>query len=228
MARYDTATLVNCLFNDNQSDKGGGLYQGEGGAQLINCTLSYNPATSAGGGVYNSQGAPVLTNCILWGNTAPVQPQVRGSATVTYSCIEGGGFAGVGNIENDPLFTGDEWHLASASPCVNAGDDAAVPVEITTDFEGDERIQQCRVDMGVDETDSIGFDCNTNGVADACDLEDETSIDCNGNWIPDECDTMEGGDFDADWRCGSRRLRSVGRLPGRPGRGAFSICNGVC
>ena len=41
-------------------------------------------------------------------------------------------------------------------------------------------------------------DCNSNGVPDACDLEDETSIDCNGNWIPDECDTMEGGDFDAD------------------------------
>ena len=198
MERYDAATLVNCLFNDNNSNLGGGFYQGEGGAQLINCTLTYNTATSAGGGVYNSIGAPVLTNCLLWGNTAPVQPQVRGSATITYSCIEGGGFTGAGNIEDDPLFTGDEWHLASASPCVNAGDDAAVPVEITTDFEGDERIQQCRVDMGVDETDSIGFDCNTNGVADACDLEDETSIDCNGNWIPDECDTMEGGDFDAD------------------------------
>ncbi|MFQ5496022.1 MAG: hypothetical protein ACE5EX_11650, partial [Phycisphaerae bacterium] len=31
-------------------------------------------------------------------------------------------------------------------------------------------------------------DCNNNGIADACDVEDGTSEDCNGNTVPDECE----------------------------------------
>jgi hypothetical protein len=39
------------------------------------------------------------------------------------------------------------------------------------------------------------FDCNSNGVLDACDLAAGTSQDANGNQIPDEC---ENADFDHD------------------------------
>jgi hypothetical protein len=33
-----------------------------------------------------------------------------------------------------------------------------------------------------------GSDCNSNGRADGCDVQDGTSPDCNGNAIPDECE----------------------------------------
>jgi len=36
------------------------------------------------------------------------------------------------------------------------------------------------------------LDCNTNGVADGCDLQNGTSLDCNSNGIPDECDIAGG------------------------------------
>jgi hypothetical protein len=35
-------------------------------------------------------------------------------------------------------------------------------------------------------------DCNTNGIADACDIQNGTSLDCNGNLVPDECDIASG------------------------------------
>jgi len=36
------------------------------------------------------------------------------------------------------------------------------------------------------------LDCNTNGIADGCDLQSGTSLDCNANGIPDECDIAGG------------------------------------
>ena len=93
----------------------------------------------------------------------------------------------MGNIVDDPLLQGDAWHLEPNSPCINAGDpnslfDPNDPNE--TDLDGEPRVQQCRVDMGADETGGIGADCNTNGVADACDIEFGASTDTNGNGNP--------------------------------------------
>ncbi|MCK4340606.1 MAG: hypothetical protein KAY37_02635 [Phycisphaerae bacterium] len=91
------------------------------------------------------------------------------------------------NPDDDIWITGD-YHLASGSPCSNRGNDDT-PTLPTHDFEGEPRIQQCRVDLGGDES-PYYFDCNTNGVSDACDIAAGTSQDChgNGNGIPDECE----------------------------------------
>ncbi|MCY3003612.1 MAG: PQQ-dependent sugar dehydrogenase [Planctomycetota bacterium] len=35
-------------------------------------------------------------------------------------------------------------------------------------------------------------DCNQNGIADGCDLQNGTSLDCNANGLPDECDVANG------------------------------------
>ncbi len=175
----------NCLFTGNSAeDRGGAVYSWsapEGQPTFVNCTLSGNTAFE-GGGIRADDGVPTMANCILWGNTAPFGPQIGGAATVTYSCIEGG-WAGEGNVAVDPLFVDadgpddqfgtldDDLHLLDGSPCINAGDDSAVPDDVATDFEGDDRFQQCRVDMGMDETPFFnGPDCNSNGVEDACDL----------------------------------------------------------
>ncbi|MHC4676724.1 MAG: right-handed parallel beta-helix repeat-containing protein, partial [Planctomycetota bacterium] len=150
-------TLTNCSFISNSAnDKGGGMLNHEDSSPTVtNCTFSGNSATSAGGGMYNDfRSNPTLTNCILWGNTPPSAAQIyndgTSSATVTYSDVQGG-WGGTGNIDEDPLFidadgpdnipgTGDDnLRLSAGSPCIDAGDNTAVPGSFTTDLDGNPR-----------------------------------------------------------------------------------------
>ena len=41
-------------------------------------------------------------------------------------------------------------------------------------------------------------DCNLNGIPDSCDIDSQTSLDCNQNAIPDSCDLAAGVEFDCD------------------------------
>jgi hypothetical protein len=64
---------------------------------------------------------------IIWGNTKQVDLDALSSFTATYSDI-GGGYAGAGNIDIDPLFVdaaGGDFHLTAASPAVGAGKDGS-------------------------------------------------------------------------------------------------------
>ncbi|MCH7849399.1 MAG: right-handed parallel beta-helix repeat-containing protein, partial [Planctomycetes bacterium] len=131
-------TMVNCAISGNTAPMGGGL-ENAGLATLINCTFGNN----VGNGVENSKSADsaVLANCVLWGNTPA---QLEGdSFTVTYSDIQGG-WPGIGNIDADPLFVqpaGDDLRLDFGSPCIDAGDNDAVPDGVTTDLDGNPRFQ---------------------------------------------------------------------------------------
>ena len=198
-------TLTNCTFSGNRADvHGGGMLNYQSNPTVTNCTFSGNVATDTGG-MFNDSGSPTVTNCILWGDTGGEIHNDGSTLTLTYSDVQGG-YAGDGNIDADPLFVDadgldnvfgtedDDLHLQDGSPCVNAGDNAALPGDVTTDFEGDNRIQQGRVDMGADET-PYWLDCNDNGVADASDVDPsdpdgngEVSEDCNTDFIPDECE----------------------------------------
>ena len=174
---------------------------------LTNCWFSRNESNYFTGGIHNNDSYPILINCVLWGNTAPngslTEQQVSDTPPITYSCVEGG-FAGEGNISDDPLpvdadgvddvvgTADDDLHLQAGSPCINAGSNLAAYLP-DYDFEGDDRIRNCRVDLGVDETPyapDAFLDCNTNGVDDDCDLYEGNSPDCNTNGVPDECDGL--------------------------------------
>ncbi len=103
-----------------------------------------------------------------------------------------------GNISADPLWVdqvGGDYHLLEGSPCANAGNPDFEPAPDETDIDGEDRVQQCRVDMGPDESPYFP-DCNDNGVSDACDIASGTSDDINGNGIPDECECW--GDLNGD------------------------------
>jgi hypothetical protein len=57
-------------------------------------------------------------------------------------------------IDADPLFAdqaGSDYHLTWNSPCRNSGSNAAVPLGLTADREGNPRIVLGIVDMGADE-----------------------------------------------------------------------------
>ena len=218
----DLGVVANCLFAGNHVDRHGAAVYAMYNSNwtIVNCTMAGNHTTETGA-TYVFEAHPVLVNSAIWGNTGDTQSgeaaqvflDTNAYIDVDYSCLEGwtGSLGGAGNFDADPLFVqnpddgGDGWnigdanddygdlHLQDGSPCVNVGDNAAagLPAE---DVDGDQRVQQCRVDVGADET-PYYRDCNDNGVADACDID--TSGDCNTNGVPDDCD-VDPSDPDGD------------------------------
>ena len=136
-------TIVNTLFDNCCSPTVPllTLVSGPGVEQSItNCTISRNPVrsiVSAGG----SQPV-VVTNTVVWGNAIGM-PLFDGMVGVQYSNIQGG-WPGTGNISQDPLFRdpfGDDFRLRAGSPCIDAGDNTAVPSNLTLDIYGEPRFR---------------------------------------------------------------------------------------
>ncbi len=145
----DGSSLVEgCFIYGNTASYGGGIMANKGA--LANSSLTRNTASRAGGGVYAKSGSDVtIRNSILWANTSPQGPEISvwNSGTsipevrADYSDIQGGLAAvyqaapdtfvwGTGNIDSDPLFAapGDP-HLRQGSPCIDAGDNTAAPLD---------------------------------------------------------------------------------------------------
>ena len=137
-------TVTNCTFSGNRANwHGGGMWNENtiSPPTVTNCTFSGNSAQYYGGGMFNQESNPTITNCILWGNTAHTAPEIQNSGqspTVTYSDIAGG-YTGTGNINADPLFADADLRLSAGSPCIDAGDNTAVPGGVTTDLDGNQR-----------------------------------------------------------------------------------------
>jgi hypothetical protein len=189
------ATIINCMFTGNSARRneavnpgdgaGGGVQNWGGGTNptVVNCTFSENTAVDVGGGLAANAGArAVVSNCIFWGNRARnnANEQIGGAGgdptVVTYSCVQGGK-PGEGNISLDPLFmdadgpdnivgtADDDLRPWPHSPCIDAGDDSALPIDITDmdgdgdivepipfDFDGNPRISGFSVDIGACES----------------------------------------------------------------------------
>ncbi len=144
------AIVVNSVFRGNNCEQwGGGFFNDLGTADLINCTFTDNSAAEGNGALYARSGTINLVNTIVWANSGPnVFTWNDGTVTAAYSCIEGWTGGGVGNIDANPRLvdlygpdmiagTGDEdLRLRADSPCLDAGDNSAVPAD-TTDLDGD-------------------------------------------------------------------------------------------
>ncbi|MHC4572904.1 MAG: hypothetical protein ACYS76_02035 [Planctomycetota bacterium] len=135
-------TVTNCTFSGNDAvQTGGGMDNNIGSPTVTNCTFSGNSA-AIGGGMYNSTSSPTVTNCIFW--ASQIFP---GDINVMYSNVQGG-YSGTGNINADPLFVDadgpddtygtpdDDLRLQPGSPCIDAGDNTAVPAD-TADLDND-------------------------------------------------------------------------------------------
>lgn len=134
-------TVTNCRFNCNSTDGcGGGVCDfGSSSSTVVNCTFSGNSAVfGGGGGMAGDGGGSMITNCIFWENSPN---ELVGLLGVSYSDVQGG-FPGTGNIDADPVFADPndgDFRLAPASPCIDAGDNTAVPEGVTTDLDGNPR-----------------------------------------------------------------------------------------
>lgn len=160
---FSSPRIFNCIIKRNYSGYGGGIncfYYSH--ATITNCTITRNSAYYDGGGVCSTDNSsPTITNSILLGNMAThgneiaLRPYNFPSSTISvnYTDSQGGSAAvyvpsdctlnwGEGNIDADPCFVdadNNDFHLLPDSPCIDAGDNEAVPPEITTDLDGNPR-----------------------------------------------------------------------------------------
>ncbi len=143
--------ITNCIIAGNAANRGGGIRCYSSSPIITNCTFSGNSAGSRGGGMFNDSSSPTLTNCILWGDTP--EEIYSGTPVVTYSDVQGG-WPGEGNIDIDPMFVeaaNGDYHLQASSPCIETGNNSAVPEGVIEDLEGNPRIIYGIVDLGAIE-----------------------------------------------------------------------------
>lgn len=227
--------FVNDVVVANSSAyNGGGLYlQNITAPTIVNCTIVANDARAHGGGLVSEYGTHTIYNSIIWGNTsdgrtnsaatAQLYKSFAGNFIVRFSCVQDAQpgdstvYPGLGNIDADPLFVRPcimsqasclslpDLRPTWRSPCIDAGNNSAVPTWVTTDRDGQTRFfddpatpdrgfcgSPCLhpiVDMGAYEFVQV-LDCNGNGIPDWQEVRDGTARDCNGNGVPDECDIV--------------------------------------
>jgi len=153
---------------------------------LTNVTFSGNTAQNRGGALLNIAETITLTNVIIWGNTASINSGLHNDSSdllIAHSDVQGCGGSGMwnsacgidggGNIDTDPLFVDangpddlvgtldDDLRLQTSSPAIDAGNNAAVPDSLSTDLDGNLRIQDgdgdnsAVVDMGAYEAEDV-------------------------------------------------------------------------
>jgi hypothetical protein len=120
-----------------------------------------------------------IANCILWNDGDAILRYDDSAINIRHSNISGG-WTGVGNINEDPLFVDPEngdFHLTGDSPCIDAGDPAFVPEPSARDMDGEYRLWDgdgdgtAMIDMGADEFGSHVFgDLNCDGQVDNFDI----------------------------------------------------------
>ncbi len=168
MSIYDGSNpqITNCTFIENDAGKGGGIYSTLSKPIMVNCTLFGNTAdTNSGGGFHIDSGTPQIVNSIIWANTSGSPAMIDsvfiggGNPSFTYCDIQGTPvFPGIGNISEDPLLidpSNMNLHLHINSPCIDTGTNTAIlATGVIEDFDGDNRIINGIVDMGIDEVSS--------------------------------------------------------------------------
>lgn len=165
----------NSMFSGNLANNGGGGVYSYGATQVtrvVNSSFANNSAPS-GSDYYG--GESELVNSIFWNH--PAMPSAShiamfGSGVVHHCVVQGlatSGVVGWANLDVDPQFvdplggdgtagtSDDDLHLRRLSPCVNAGDNAAVATFAALDIDRTERVQRPTtrdpliVDIGADE-----------------------------------------------------------------------------
>jgi hypothetical protein len=127
---YNTEALVitNSVIAKGVSSDVGGIYT-TSDVYITNCTIADNDDIA----IKDIFDAVVMTNSIVWGNDT----NFSGTPTVTYSNVEGG-YAGTGNVDDDPLFVGEGLHeyvLSAISDSVDSANSGATYYE-STDLRG--------------------------------------------------------------------------------------------
>lgn len=162
-----SSKITNTIISGNTTKKGAGIFNDKSSPTLTNSTISGNSASVSGGAIYISvNGVVKVNNSIIYNNNTGLvnDPLIGPLITLSNSLVQGfPADAANGNLDGntDPLFTsplspglntGGDYSLAHCSPAINAGKNLDVPLGITTDISGNNRIQFDKVDMGAYES----------------------------------------------------------------------------
>jgi cysteine-rich repeat protein len=102
----------------------------------------------------------------------------QGNAYGSFAAYQGGSGQDANSWFADPQLmdpAGEDFHLASTSPAVDAGDPAFIPGAGENDIDGAPRVSGLRVDLGADE-----INCG-DGILDPTEVcDDHNLIDCDG------------------------------------------------
>jgi len=153
------AKIFDSLIVGNRAvGAGGALDCFQADATLLNCTVADNHASRDA--AFSTWGGRLLaSNCIVYYNGD--DPFGGEQIWIQSSCVERG-YPGAGNISDAPRFAdrpSGDYHLAPASPCIDAGDDSLVESRLAADLDGRPRILdgdhdgRAAVDMGAYEAD---------------------------------------------------------------------------
>jgi len=194
---------THCLFTDNSAKwVGGGLDQGAAN----NCTFTGNSSERYGGGM----GGATSRNCIVWFNTADSGSNNLYLTDARYTCSPELINGVDGNITDAPQFAVlGGAHLTTSSPCLDAGDNAAmsagpdrdgIPRPLDGNADGTNT-----VDMGCYEFVSSVADSDGDGLSDSNEwygtgtspAMTNTDGDCFGDYDEMIADT-DGADSN-DW-----------------------------
>ncbi|WP_190277281.1 T9SS type A sorting domain-containing protein [Taibaiella lutea] len=187
--------MINMLFSRNIADTfGAAVYNKQSSPKIINNTMALNVATVDGAGMYNvTSSNPVVDNTIIWGNSSGTLNTGGSSMTNKYSLIQGL----AANTANhtidgsvDPLFTDtsagvNNYQLLPGSPCLNTGNNNALPTGYVFDIGGNARISGASIDMGAYElpiTPFVNLGPDTVLCAGTTLILDALNYDCTYLW----------------------------------------------
>ena len=161
--------FFNCVFTGNLASgpgsRGGAVATFSANPSFVNCTVVSNYATNLTGGIHidgNASFAASVVNCIVYANVdsfgantgtlAQIRPHNLTTASVSYSCVQGG-HAGVGNISTDPMLADldgtdgiigtqdDQPRPVDGAPVNDAGSNAYA-IALATDITGGPRLAE--------------------------------------------------------------------------------------
>ena len=166
--------FTQCLIGNNVSGgNGGGIYDGNNSV-FNSCDIVRNAAATNAGGVYSNNGT-TFKNSIIWGNKVGNNANHIAAANGKYFTFVNSAFPGYysgaltlqeensGTGMGYPNFTNPtaeagadannaigDWTLQEGSFCIGLGNNSLSTTE--TDLNGNDRIQQARVDIGAFES----------------------------------------------------------------------------
>lgn len=151
----------NLILNNTTDDGGGGL-SCDGTAWLVanNTVVGNQSLFSGAGGLDYPYGNGTNINNVVAFNSSGIGMGFGQTVYLAGNCVYGntggdylGLSAGLGDLSGDPLFVdrfAGDFHLRAASPCINAGENAAA-VDVPSDFDGLPRLARRSVDIGAYE-----------------------------------------------------------------------------
>ena len=167
-------TVANSLFAGNVSSTGGAILSLDNSSSVVNSTFSDNTAGVGSALVFSGDedDTPSIANSIIYDNRSfALDNQIvvlnETDLSVSNSLVEGG-FAGEGNIDDNPEFVAPDrfdYRLSEGSTAINAGNDGATTLsdedadtadlELSEDLAGNPRIAGSAVDLGAYEGASL-------------------------------------------------------------------------